>query len=133
MNKVIVKKSNIDRKGVFAARDFKKGDIVLKWSKDSIISKDRFTRLSEDEKNHTFLINKNRYLILKSPEKFVNHSCNANTYVKSMADIALRDIKKGEEITSDYSKDNYDEDWEMKCNCGEKNCKKIIRGNIKIK
>lgn len=28
---VIVKKSKIDGKGVFAARDFKKGEIVIKW------------------------------------------------------------------------------------------------------
>jgi len=36
-----------------------------------------------------------------------------------------RDIKKGEEITGDYAEEILT--GEMKCNCGSKNCKKIIR------
>jgi len=31
MKSVVVKKSKISGKGVFASRDFKKGEIVLRW------------------------------------------------------------------------------------------------------
>ncbi len=60
---------------------------------------------------------------MQSPERFVNHSCDANTSVKNKCDIASRDIKKGEEITSDYSNQGVEL---FKCCCGSKNCKKII-------
>jgi hypothetical protein len=36
-------------------------------------------------------------------------------------------MKEGEEITIDYSTIEGDPLWEMKCACGEKNCRKIIR------
>lgn len=62
---------------------------------------------------------------MQSPEKYVNHSCNANTYSDNFCDIAKRDIKEGEEITADYSKDMLTNDF-MKCNCESKDCKKII-------
>lgn len=32
MKGIVVKKSKINKKGVFAARDFKKGEAVLKWN-----------------------------------------------------------------------------------------------------
>src|SRR3989344_5308661 len=38
-----------------------------------------------------------------------------------------RNKKEGEEITIDYSIIEGDDMWKMKCNCGEKNCRKIIR------
>ncbi len=41
---------------------------------------------------------------MQSPEKFVNHSCEANTQVRNHGDIAIRNINKGEGITSDYGK-----------------------------
>ena len=39
---------------------------------------------------------------------------------------ANRDFKKGEEITGDYSKENIP-NLNMKCNCGNRSCKKIIK------
>ena len=37
MSNVIVKKSKINKKGVFAVKDFKKGEIVLKWNPKIIV------------------------------------------------------------------------------------------------
>ncbi|PIP76091.1 hypothetical protein CO134_00330 [Candidatus Kuenenbacteria bacterium CG_4_9_14_3_um_filter_39_14] len=62
--------------------------------------------------------------IQNPPERYINHSCNPNTEVIDNCDMAIRDIKKGEEITSDYSKDNAV--IHFRCNCGSKNCKKSI-------
>jgi len=58
---------------------------------------------------------------MQVPEKYVNHSCNANTRVGNQCDIAIRDIKKGEEITSDYGKEG--SFISFKCECGSKNCR----------
>lgn len=117
MKDIIVKKSKIDKKGVFANRDFKEGEIVLKW-KPKILTKKQANELTLNDKNYLFIEN-NKYYLLQSPEKFVNHSCEANTQVNNFSDVATRKIKKGEEITSCYpNKDIKD----FKCKCGSKKC-----------
>ncbi len=61
-------------------------------------------------------------------EVFINHSCNPNTGFKNnLSVIAIKDIKKGEEIVIDYAM-FYDGDQNMRCNCGSSNCRKVITG-----
>ena len=127
---VISKDSKIKGKGVFALRDFKKGETVIIWHPESIISKEEISSLSENEQNHTTYAGNGKYYVVGSPERFVNHSCEPNTYVKGKKDIALKCIKKGEEITTDYSINGVD-NWKMKCKCGSKNCRKIIYGDFR--
>ncbi len=123
---LIVKKSKIHGKGVFANRNFKKGSIVIKYNLKPLTKKE-FENLSESEKHFTSFEN-NKYWLFPSPERFVNHSCNPNTNpdLVNKYDIAIRDIKKGEEITTDYRKDNVP-GLDMKCNCRSKNCKLVIK------
>jgi SET domain-containing protein len=114
-------KSQINKKGVFATKDFKKGDIIIRWDVSHKLSKEEYEKLSKEEKQYVANIN-NEYIVNQIPAKFVNHSCDANTSVKDYCDIAIRDIKKWEEITA-----NYLEDWilEFECNCWSKNCIKF--------
>lgn len=119
---VIVKKSKIHKKGVFAARNFKKGEIVMKWQ-PIILDKYKFERLTENQKDFTYKIASNKYFLMQPPEKFVNHSCDPNTHVKRNCDIAIRKIYKGEEISTDYGKSNPDS---FNCKCGSKNCRNKI-------
>lgn len=46
--------------------------------------------------------------LYSEPERYVNHSNHPNTYqdLKNKCDVALRDIKKGEMITTDATKDH---------------------------
>lgn len=126
MNDIAVKDSKIHGKGVFAARDFKKGEIVIKWSDCSeIINKKEFDKLSENEKKYVSFIDE-KYVHFKEPGRFVNHSCNPNTKAINMCDRAIRKIKKGEEITSNYLYEKVP-NLNMKCNCGSKNCKGVIK------
>lgn len=58
-----------------------------------------------------------------------NHSCEPNAGFKnSIVLIAIKDIKKGEEVVFDYA---YCETHfkSFKCNCGTKNCRKVITPN----
>ena len=125
MPDVVVKESKIDGKGVFAARSFKKGELVLKWDISRELSEEEATALSENEKKYVAFWN-SKWVLQLPPARFVNHSCNPNTFIKDFCDIAKRDIEKGEEITSDYSKEP-EPNMNMKCKCGSKNC----RGTIK--
>ena len=125
MPDVIVKKSGIEGLGVFAARDFKKGELVLRWDNAKELSEEQVKQVPQEEKKYVAFFN-GKYLLQSSPAKYVNHSCEPNTFVKDFCDIALRDIKQGEEITSDYSKEP-EPDMNMKCNCNTKKCRKTIK------
>lgn len=121
---VVVKKSKIQGKGVFAVRDFKKGEIVLKWEKPHFITEKEYHKLPKKDRKYVDVL-KGKYILMQIPERYVNHSCDANTYMGKFCDIAKRNIKKGEEITADYSEE-VAMDFKMRCRCGSKNCRRII-------
>jgi len=124
MKDIIIKKSKIHGKGVFANRDFKKGEVVIDYSTCSEkLTEKQVKKLSENQKRYVSFIN-GKYVLFKSPANYVNHSCDANTKTSKKGDVALRNIKKGEEITGDYSNENIL--VKIKCKCGSKNCKGII-------
>ena len=117
MDNIVVKKSKINGKGVFAKRDFKKGEVVLRWNPKTI-SKKQFDELAKIDSRY-LLKQEDDYFLMQSPEKFVNHSCDPNTKAEHGTDVALRDIETGEEITSSYYSN-----LERDCNCGSKKCKR---------
>ena len=125
MNDFAIKKSKIDRQGLFANRNFKKGEVVTKWDTSKVISPEEYEKISDEVKEHISNLGNGKYLIVQAPEKYINHSCDPNTYVYNAQDIALRDINSREEITSDYSTDSIGK-HSFKCNCGSINCKQII-------
>ncbi len=126
MADIVVKNSKIQGKGVFAARDFKKGEVIIRWSSCSrIISKKKLAKLPKSKKKFVSHYQRGKYVLFSSPGKYVNHSCNSNTKAKNDCDVAIRAIKKGEEITADYILEKVP--VSMKCKCGSKNCKRIIK------
>jgi len=118
---VIVKKSKIHDNGVFAARDFKKGEVVLHWKPKylPLSAKDTFS----DKEKHYIYVLEDKIRVMQEPERFVNHSCDNNTHVVNECDVALRDIKAGEEITANYDNDGI---TEFECKCGTDKCRKMI-------
>ena len=123
-NDVIIKNSEIEGKGVFAHRNFKKGEIVLRWDVNHTLDEKDINNVPESEKKYISIF-QGKYTIMQEPERYVNHSCNPNTMAKDFCDIAVRDILKGEEITGNYA-DNSEPGDTMICKCKSKNCKKII-------
>jgi SET domain-containing protein len=64
------------------------------------------------------------------PINYFNHSCEPNIGFDSNDNyIAIKDISYGDEFLLDYSFLNTNPDYEMKCFCGSKNCRKVITGN----
>lgn len=123
---VAVKKSKINGLGAYAARDFKKGEIVLHWNTMHQLTKSEMEKLPAVEKDNYVSLCNGKLTHMQAPERYVNHSCNPNTTVKDFCDVAIHDIKKGEEITSDYANDAHSANKTMKCTCGAKNCRKLI-------
>jgi len=124
---LIVKKSKIEGKGIFADRDFKMGEIVVRWDISHQLTPEEVKKLPETEKRYVDYF-KGKHILMQSPAKYVNHSCDANTYADNFCDIAKRDIKKGEEITANYSETTGINEF-MKCRCGSKNCRRVIRAD----
>jgi SET domain-containing protein len=56
--------------------------------------------------------------------RFINHSCAPNTFIRCTPEraefYALRDIRKGEEVTVDYGRSHHD--GTLACRCGAPNC-----------
>ena len=123
MNIFILKKSEIQGEGIFASRDYKKSDFVvrlqgkkIKWKYNE--KKDR------DYCANWFGIGKDLWIDPIFPLSKVNHSCDPNIGIKGMVSFyALRDIKAGDELTFDYSTSEEEIDWIMKCKCGSKKCR----------
>ena len=106
MNDVVIGKGNLAGKGVYANRNFKKGEIVIKYNLKPL-TREEYKNLPKSEKmfTHTHWGVVHLYC---EPERFVNHSPTPNTYqdLAKKCDIALRDIEKGEAITTDATKDD---------------------------
>jgi len=67
-------------------------------------------------------------------DDYINHSCNPNCALHIVGGRAIlytiMPIAAGTEITYDYSvtSDDSKDDFNMKCNCKEHNCRKFISG-----
>ena len=89
-----------------------------------------------DPNNSAWLQVSNRLFIGASGsyDDQIRHSCNPNCYVRAIGSRAivysLYLIKADSEITFDYSLTSTDtlDSWQMNCQCGQFNCRKIISG-----
>ncbi len=130
-NSLIIKQTKNNGKGVFAGRDFNKGEEIFQFTGPIIRGNENIAPDSYLD-NHCIQIDKDSYIgPFGSPDDFINHSCkpNGGFQIKNNRAIiaAIRDIKDGEEITFDYSTSMAENRYEIDCNCGSKNCRKRIR------
>ncbi len=123
-DRVEIRQSGIHGLGLFALREFATGDVVLRWDTSQVISREDLSRLPEPERKYTHPFSDTRMLIVQSPERFVNHSCDNNTVVRDFCDVAVKPIAVGDEITSDYGSDG--SGVSFNCLCGSEYCRRII-------
>jgi D-alanine-D-alanine ligase len=124
--------------GIFSTRDITKGEVVFEGEgvPQRIISKrfvnDNWTeRQKEDFRHYAYPISDEVYILWdQKPENWApqNHSCSPNTGYEGLNVIALGDIKKGDELTIDYASFLDDTMEPFLCQCGSKNCRKVIVG-----
>ena len=129
---VAVRSSAIQGLGVFAARPFRKGAVVQVID-DSRIVDDLHPLGSGDDARHCDYLEAGKVVLMRPPERHINHSCDPNTYVKTLDGrrlvIALRDIPAGEEITYDYCI-NSGGDTVWTCHCGAARCRGEIHSDF---
>ena len=126
-----VKKSNIDKRGLYASKDIKPGTKIIDYIGKLITKKEAQKNTKFDNSKDIYLFNINEKYDLDGDFKWntarlINHSCNPNCEVEGeglkLWISSLREIKKGEELTYDYGF-GYDEDYkQFPCKCGSMNC-----------
>lgn len=100
MNDVVIGKGRLAGKGIYAARDFADGEMVMSYNLKEL-SQEEFNTLpaSEHMFAHSFY---GKIYLYPKPARYVNHSANPNTRqdFERLCDYATSPIKKGEMITT---------------------------------
>jgi len=126
--KIYIRKSKTHGKGIFANKKIKGGEIIfiIKGKKINFLIDNK--RQAEIAGMNWIGFDKNIWIDPTKYGLFINHSCNPSSIIRGKVTVvALRNLKKGEEITADYSLNEADIFWKFKCHCHEKNCRGIIR------
>lgn len=117
--------------GVFATSDIPEGTIVyVKDSLELVISPTDYLlhtpEMQEVVEKYSYIDEKGNRIISWDFAKYVNHCCNCNTISTGYGfEIAILEIKKGEQITDEYGIFNLD--YPMTLVCGEPGCRKVIQ------
>ena len=133
------KKSKVHGSGLFAAQDVKKKSQVIEYIGEKVSKREGDKRahkqINKAKKNHNngmvyvFELNQ-RYDIdggvPYNHARLINHSCDPNCEVFGTGlkvwVYAIRNIKKGEELSYDYGF-GFDKDFkDFPCKCGSKKC-----------
>jgi len=128
MNEFVeIRDSVKDGKGVFSLREFAKGEKIYILKQGQLVNRAGIKKLSKLQKKYLDKVGDDKYEIIESPGRFVNHSCEPNSEERQHVSYALRDIRKGEEITIAYQGIAYLEK-PFECHCGSKKCRGVISG-----
>ena len=106
-----IERSEIEGLGLFSGQDINEGDIIwyLDPTVDHVFTDIEFDHMlsvlhqdnQEKFKKWTYKRDGD-YILCSDNTKFANHSDTPNCKSLGQHDVALRDIKKGEELTYDY-------------------------------
>ncbi|KAB7505128.1 Histone-lysine N-methyltransferase ASH1L, partial [Armadillidium nasatum] len=129
--------------GIKATEYLKIGTFILEYVGEVVSEKEFKHRMQTRYANdtHHYCLNLDRGMVIDGHRiggdcRFVNHSCDPNCemqkwYVNGqyrMALFALKDIKKGDELTYDYNFSLFNPAEGQSCKCGSDNCRGVIGG-----
>jgi SET domain-containing protein len=139
--KILVRDSRIHGRGVYAARSIKEGERIIEYRGERITWRqaDRRPPSDPNDPHHTFFfsLDDGRHVIdanvRGNSARWINHSCEPNCETEETDEgrvyiQALRDIRRGEELSYDYClivderltptlKRQYE------CRCGSRQCR----------
>lgn len=139
LNFLKIKNSKIAGRGVFTNKFILRGERICYLEGETCSLDEMIKRVEEgkEEASDPLGIDDEIYLDLNELSRTFNHSCDPNAFIRGKNElVALRNIKKGEEITYDYSTTMNDNErkikkagrelWTCKCHCNSKECRGII-------
>lgn len=125
---LIVKSSSLHGAGVYTTAPIKKGERILEYTGPRLTAKECQGMYADTEVTYLFAMDDQNIIIDGfGMAAFVNHACNPNCETDQIDDsiwiLALRDIKRGEELTYDYNLFDGDPGEVAPCYCGLKGCR----------
>ncbi len=139
VSKLIVQPSPVHGNGVFANQDIGRTELISEYKGARVLWQNVVQRASSYGKTpgHTFLFDVGNGTVIDGARggnsvRWMNHSCepNCKAYVSDgrVFIYALKDIRRGEELTIDYGLvvegTRTDEVRELyRCHCGSPNCR----------
>lgn len=111
-----------NQKGLFANKTIQKGSIIINFKGE----------ISDQPHRLSIQIGDNKHIYGHDYETqyLMNHHCSPNAYIntETLQFIALKDIKKEEELTFNYNSTELKISHPFKCWCDSNNCVKEIKG-----
>jgi SET domain-containing protein len=132
-SKAAVRESPIHGTGLFAVEPIARGELVCVkggyiFDRQTLNSMPDWFRAAEIQIAEDLFIGPVDEDEREGSMIFSNHSCEPNIGVKGqVVFVAMRDIESGEELTHDWATTD-DDDYQMKCNCSARNCRRIVTG-----
>lgn len=127
-----VRRSTVEGFGVFATRSLSAGDVVLEIDDSRVVDASHPLDPTDDPRHCDYLA-QGKVVLMRYPERHINHSCDPNVYVRTVDGrrlvIAVRDIPAGEEIAYDYCI-NGSGDTVWTCCCGAARCRRTIHSDF---
>jgi len=135
----VVRRSKVHGYGAFAAKDIRKGEIIDEYLGDRVTHEEADKRYEDHDENdnHTFLFIVDKKTVIDAgvggnDARFINHKCDPNCESETRKGrvfiLAIKNIKKGEELGYDYQigrekddPENVDEIYA--CRCGSPKCR----------
>lgn len=118
---IIVRNAGVKGQGVFALRDFTRGEFIFRRRHGRVVRNEEMAALSEEDQRHLCELDWERSAVLLAPGCYLNHACDPNAMRKGTYVYAWRDISRGEEITIDYRLNAFTGEH-CDCSCGSLNC-----------
>jgi uncharacterized protein len=140
--RIIVRRSKIHGRGVFAASFIPKGTRIIEYKGRRMPEKEADEKYGDDKSPHTFLFLLDNAIVIDAnyngnSARWINHSCKPNCEANEeegrMYIDALRDIRTGEELSYDYNLVLEERHTPAQkklhaCYCGQRKCRGTILG-----
>jgi SET domain-containing protein len=138
----VLRPSRLQGRGAFATAPIRKGRRIIEYTGERITHAEADRRYDDKAmaRHHTFLMTIDRRWVIDAAvggneARYINHSCDPNCEIvvrrgRVFID-ALRDIRKGEELTYDYAYEREEGDdaiaeTRYPCRCGAPGCRGTI-------
>lgn len=126
-SRVTLLPSAIEGYGVFVTQSVPRGAVLLRLDDSRVVNAEHPLRPEAGElERHRDFLPDGTVVLMQSPERYINHSCDPNCYIYSACRerylLAKRDLAAGDEIFTDYALNAIDGD-EWECRCGAPICR----------
>lgn len=126
MRKYHIGKSSIHGKGVILDKDVKKDEVIFRFTGKSIENPPGPWHYGPNWLQIWY----SEWIVPTpgSAGRYLNHSCSPSAGIKGRNTIvAMRPLKKGAEVVVDYALSETYPLWYLVCNCGSRNCRRVVK------